>query len=66
MIELSVNGRPAHVPEGAYLLQAVRAAGADLPTLCQFEGLPPYGASHARSTWNAAIPGRSARAVNCC
>ena len=44
MINLVVNGKPVSVPEGAYLLQAVRAASVDLPTLCQFEGLPPYGA----------------------
>jgi bidirectional [NiFe] hydrogenase diaphorase subunit len=44
MINLTVNGQPVSVPAGAYLLQAVRAAGVELPTLCQFEGLPPYGA----------------------
>ncbi len=32
------------VPAGATLLQAVRLAGARLPTLCHWEGLPPYGA----------------------
>ena len=44
MINLMVNGKPVSVPEGTHLLQAVRVAGADLPTLCQFDGLPPYGA----------------------
>jgi bidirectional [NiFe] hydrogenase diaphorase subunit len=44
MITLMVNGKTVSVPEGTYLLKAVRAAGADLPTLCQFDGLPPYGA----------------------
>lgn len=44
MIDLKVNGKRVSAPEGTYLLQAVRAAGTDLPTLCQFDGLPPYGA----------------------
>ncbi len=43
-IELTVNGRSVAVPEGAMLLEAVRAAGVELPTLCHHEGLAPYGA----------------------
>jgi NADH dehydrogenase/NADH:ubiquinone oxidoreductase subunit G len=44
MVNLIVNGRSLSVPEEATLLQAIRAAGVDLPTLCYFDGLPPYGA----------------------
>ena len=44
MIYLTVNERPVTVPAGARLLQAVRAAGVVLPTLCYHEGLAPYGA----------------------
>ncbi len=44
MIELTVNGHPITVPEGTVLLEAVRAAGVELPTLCYHEGLAPYGA----------------------
>ena len=44
MIHLTVNGRPVTVPQGARVLQAVRAAGVALPTLCYHEGLAPYGA----------------------
>ncbi|MDD3580833.1 MAG: 2Fe-2S iron-sulfur cluster-binding protein [Desulfobacca sp.] len=44
MIHLTVNERPVTVPAGARLLQAVRAAGVALPTLCYHEGLAPYGA----------------------
>lgn len=44
MINLTVNGRPVTVPEGTRVLQAVRAAGIALPTLCYHEGLAPYGA----------------------
>jgi NADH dehydrogenase/NADH:ubiquinone oxidoreductase subunit G len=44
MVNLTVNGRPIAVPDDTTLLHAVRAAGAELPTLCYWEGLPPYGA----------------------
>ena len=44
MVNLMVNGRSLNVPGDATLLQAIQAAGVDLPTLCYFEGLPPYGA----------------------
>ena len=44
MVELTVNGKTIPVPEDATLLQAVRAAGFDLPTLCHHEGLEPFGA----------------------
>ena len=44
MMNLTVNGRAVTVPEGTTLLQAVRAAGVELPTLCYHEGLAPYGA----------------------
>jgi len=44
MINLTVNGQPVAMLEGATLLEAARAAGAELPTLCHHEGLTPYGA----------------------
>lgn len=44
MINLTVNEQPVTVPEGTTILQAVRAAGVELPTLCYHEGLAPYGA----------------------
>ncbi|MCR4405605.1 MAG: 2Fe-2S iron-sulfur cluster-binding protein [Anaerolineae bacterium] len=44
MINLTVNEQPVTVPEGTTILQAVRAAGVELPTLCFHEGLAPYGA----------------------
>ena len=44
LVSLTVNGQPVRVPEGAVLLEAVRAAGVELPTLCYHEGLEPYGA----------------------
>ncbi len=44
MANLTVNGLPVNVPDDTMLLQAVRAVGVDLPTLCSWDGLPPYGA----------------------
>jgi NADH dehydrogenase/NADH:ubiquinone oxidoreductase subunit G len=44
MVNLTVNGQPVTVPDGANLLEAVRAIEVELPTLCYHEGLAPYGA----------------------
>ena len=44
MVTLTVNSRVITVPDGASLLHAVRAAGVNLPTLCYWDGLSPYGA----------------------
>jgi bidirectional [NiFe] hydrogenase diaphorase subunit len=41
---LTVDGLEVAVPQGASLLDAVRAAGAELPTLCHLDGLTPVGA----------------------
>jgi formate dehydrogenase major subunit len=42
-MELTVDGRPVEVPEGALVLDATRAAGADVPTLCHDDRLSPAG-----------------------
>ncbi|MGD8586051.1 MAG: 2Fe-2S iron-sulfur cluster-binding protein [Chloroflexota bacterium] len=44
MPELTINGRTFEAPPETNLLQAIRQAGEHLPTLCHWEGLPPYGA----------------------
>jgi bidirectional [NiFe] hydrogenase diaphorase subunit len=44
MVDVTVNGRKVRVPRGTFLLEAIRAAGVTLPTLCYHEGLAPYGA----------------------
>ncbi len=43
MPTLTVNGRKVTVPEDATILDAARAAGVAIPTLCQFDGLEPWG-----------------------
>jgi formate dehydrogenase major subunit len=42
-MNVTVDGVEVAVPEGATVLSAVRAAGADLPTLCYDDRLPPAG-----------------------
>lgn len=41
---LSIDGMEVAVPAGASLLEAIRAAGRNVPTLCHLEGLTPVGA----------------------
>jgi len=43
MPTLTVNGRRVTVDSEATLLDAARAAGVEVPTLCQFDGLEPWG-----------------------
>jgi predicted molibdopterin-dependent oxidoreductase YjgC len=43
-IELTVDGEATRVPQGATLLDACRAVGKDIPTLCYLETLTPVNA----------------------
>jgi NADH dehydrogenase/NADH:ubiquinone oxidoreductase subunit G len=43
MPTLTIDGKKVTAPEGAYILQAARAAGVEIPTLCDFSGLEPWG-----------------------
>ena len=47
LVELTVDGTPVWVPEGASLLDACRAAGVGPPTLCYLDGLTPANACRA-------------------
>lgn len=42
-VELTIDGRPVRVEAGATILAAARTAGLAIPTLCDHEGLEPYG-----------------------
>lgn len=44
MPKLTINGQEISMPDGATILEAVTEAGENLPALCHFNGLPPYGA----------------------
>ena len=41
LVELSIDGVDVQAAEGSTLLQALRAQGADIPTLCYLETLTP-------------------------
>jgi predicted molibdopterin-dependent oxidoreductase YjgC len=44
MVAIDVDGRSVRVPEGTTILQALRQAGIDTPTLCYLETLTPVNA----------------------
>lgn len=44
LVEFSLDGDTVSVPEGSTVLEAVRAGGGDLPTLCQGDTLTPANA----------------------
>ena len=44
MINLTVNGKEVQIEEGKTVLDAARAAGVHVPTLCFIENKPPLGA----------------------
>jgi len=57
-IEITVDGRPVQVEQGAMLLGALRDQGVDVPTLCNHPSLDPNGACRlcvveiTRQSWN--------------
>lgn len=42
-VRLRIDGIEVHVPEGTTILKAAQLNGIKIPTLCQLEGLTPYG-----------------------
>jgi heterodisulfide reductase subunit A-like polyferredoxin/ferredoxin len=44
MVRITINDQVAEVEEGATVLDACKAAGVDIPTLCYVPFLEPYGA----------------------
>ena len=44
MVKITINDQVAEVEEGATVLDACKAAGVDVPTLCYVPFLEPYGA----------------------
>lgn len=43
MIELTINDKTVEAEEGRTVLEVVRGAGIEIPTMCDHESLPPYG-----------------------
>lgn len=42
-VQININGLPVSVPGGVTILQAARQNGFEIPTLCDYPGLPPHG-----------------------
>jgi bidirectional [NiFe] hydrogenase diaphorase subunit len=42
-LRLRINGTEVEVPEGTTILKAAELNGVEIPTLCQLDGLTPYG-----------------------
>ena len=64
MIKLTINGLNVQVEEGSTILEASKFFGFPIPTLCQMEGLSPYGA--CRLCVVEIGEGNSARMVSSC
>ncbi|MDD3622526.1 MAG: 2Fe-2S iron-sulfur cluster-binding protein [Methanofollis sp.] len=43
MVEVTIDGQKTEVEKGTTVLEAARALGIEVPTLCYHEGLPPDG-----------------------
>lgn len=43
MVTMTIDGKQVNAREGAYVLEAARSAGIEIPTLCHHEALEPYG-----------------------
>ena len=44
MVTVTIDGREVQVPEHTTILEAARAAGVEIPTLCYLKGLNEVGA----------------------
>jgi heterodisulfide reductase subunit A len=43
MVKLTINDKLVEVPEGTTVLEAARKIGVNIPTLCYYEAIKPYG-----------------------
>jgi bidirectional [NiFe] hydrogenase diaphorase subunit len=43
MVKMTIDGKAVEAGEGTFVLEAARAAGIHIPTLCHHEALEPYG-----------------------
>ena len=53
MVNVKINGIAVSVPKGSTILEAARAAGVEIPTLCFMK--------EKNSRWKAALPAADAR-----
>ncbi|HHV55326.1 MAG TPA: 4Fe-4S binding protein [Firmicutes bacterium] len=55
-VTIKVNGQQLNAPQGANLLEVLKAAGFPVPTLCYLEGLPGIGACRLCLVEIAGVP----------
>lgn len=65
-MRVSVDGRRVEVADGATVLEAVRASGGQLPTLCYDERLAPFGACRVCLVAVAGLPAPVAACTTLC
>ena len=64
IVKLNIDGKEVETEEGKTILEAARAAGINIPTLCYNEKLVPYGACRF-CTVEISKNGRSKLVVSC-
>ena len=65
-IRIEIDGTPAEVAPGTTVLEAVRAAGGAVPTLCFDERQEPFGACRVCLVGIAGLPGPAAACTTLC
>jgi bidirectional [NiFe] hydrogenase diaphorase subunit len=65
-ITIEIDGAPAQVAPGTTVLEAVRAAGGAVPTLCFDERQAPFGACRVCMVAVAGVPGPVAACTTLC
>jgi bidirectional [NiFe] hydrogenase diaphorase subunit len=63
-ISLTIDDRQVEVKEGTTILEAAKAVGITIPTLCCYEGLEPYGACRL-CTVEVEAQGRTSLVASC-
>ncbi len=64
MISLTIDGRKVEVSPGSTVLDAARQLGVNIPTLCHYEGMKPYGGCRLCLV-EVSFNGRSQLATSC-
>lgn len=65
VVNLKIDGKDVKSEEGIAILEAARSVGVEIPTLCDSEGLEPYGACRVCSV-EIERGGRSNIVAACC
>jgi len=65
IVSLKINSKDIKAEEGTTILEAAKLVGIEIPTLCHYEGLEPYGACRVCSV-EIEKKGRSSIVAACC